>query len=75
MKGLSTEQNVHKSMNIVHNLATLALVCVIWNNNYEYGPFRIGNWLLGNGSEGEWLRGALPLRDQQLWLCGLSSWF
>ena len=24
MNGLSTEQNVHKSMNIVHNLATLA---------------------------------------------------
>ena len=24
MKGLSTEQNVHKSMNIVHDLATLA---------------------------------------------------
>ena len=24
MKGLSTEQNVHKSMNIVHYLATLA---------------------------------------------------
>ena len=23
MKGLSTEQNVHKSMNIVHDLATL----------------------------------------------------
>ena len=24
MKGLSTEQNVHKSMNIVHDLATLS---------------------------------------------------
>jgi len=26
MKGLSTEQNVHKSMNIVHDLATLIYV-------------------------------------------------
>ena len=31
--------------------------------------FRIGNWLLGNGSEGEWPRGALPLREINTYGC------
>ena len=32
MKGLSTEQNVHKSMNIVHDLATLAVLAICYRS-------------------------------------------
>ena len=44
MKGLSTEQNVHKSMNIVHDLATLGSVEVFRVTTKHFNFCEIALW-------------------------------